>query len=306
MNNITYFKTSFFKTYIKILFNRKSFLLQNSGTGYNATSVKTLTEFLTSCRQQLKHEDNLFWVSLQSNVLADLSDVEKDFENALQEMKEEMKENGWILPTLEANMRNQVNIANVQIEKSDRYVGEMQASITKLKSGTSLIGEIPILFKVNDWNKKKDKVLQHCIELMSQKSEKNIVVLWDSPTFEDVANDIKKVIKDKEVVAYPSKKSKEEGISNVQQFIEKIDHILVTRNKYFNGCESANVIFLTRGFEGVRNSVLRGVQNIICIQLTFGDYDAKMNGMKEDNRFLSESESESESYESESDSVGDL
>ena len=239
----------------------------------------------------------MFWVSVQSNVLADFSFVEKDFKNALQEMKVEMNRNGWILPTLEANMRNQVNIANVQIEKAKNYRGDMQSSITKLKSGTSLIGDIPILFKVDwdDWDQKKDKVLQHCIELMSEKSDKNIVVLYGhSYTFKVVAYDIKKVIKDKKVVAYPSKESKEEGISNVKQFVEKSDHILVTQKHYFDGCESANVILLTDGFEGVRNSVLRGVQNIICVLLTIGG-DVRMNGMKEDNRFLSESKSECDS-----------
>merc|ERR1719367_1012552 len=135
----------------------------------------------------------------------------------------------------------------------------MQSSITKLKSGTSLIGEIPILLKVElrDWDEKRHKVLKHCIELMSQKSDKNIVVLWDEDIyFKDVADDIKRVIKDKKVVAYPSKESKEEGISNVKQFVEKSDHILVTRRQYFNGCECANVILLTGGREGVRNSVL--------------------------------------------------
>ena len=119
--------------------------------------MKRLTEFLKRCRQQLTNKENLFWVSVQSNVLADLNFVKKDFENALQEMKEEMKENGWILPTLEANMRNQVNITNIQIEKNDTAVYEMQSSIIKLEPGTRLIGEVPILFKVEslDWNEKK-------------------------------------------------------------------------------------------------------------------------------------------------------
>ena len=50
---------------------------------YNASSVKRLTELLKGCRQQLKNQNNLFWVSLQSNLLADMSDIwiNKDFEN---------------------------------------------------------------------------------------------------------------------------------------------------------------------------------------------------------------------------------
>ena len=249
--------------------------------------MNVLTKFLTRCRQQLKNKENLFWVSLQSNLLADISLVEKDFGHALQEMKEEMKRNGWIFPTLKANMRNQVNIANVQIEKGSGAF-DMQSSIAKLSSGSSLIGEIPILFQVlhKDWDVKKHMVLKHCIEVMSHKSEKNIVVLWDLDyAFRDVADVIKTVIKDKIVVAYPSKQSKERGISNVKEFVEKSDHILATRSQYFNGCECANVIFLTYSQEGFRNVVLRGVQNLVCIQFTDGCH-TRMKGMKEDNRFL--------------------
>ena len=135
---------------------------------------------------------------------------------------------------------------------------------------------------------------------MSQKNEKNVAVLWDwDYTFGDVADGIKRVIKHKKVVVYPSEQSKEERISNVKQFVEKTDHILVTRNLYYNGGECANVILFTYGGQGVRNNVLRGVQNIICVQLTYGGLEATINGMKEDNRFFSESER----YESESNSV---
>ena len=91
----------------KFILISKSFLLQNSGSSfYDARSVKRLTAFLKRCRQQSKNEGNLFWVSLQSNLLADLWGVEKDFENALHEMKDKLEENGWILPTFDANMRN--------------------------------------------------------------------------------------------------------------------------------------------------------------------------------------------------------
>ena len=204
-------------------------------------------------------------------------------------MKEEMQTDGWILPALQANMRNQVNIANVQVEKGNLSTHKMQSSIELLQSGSSLIGEVPLLYQVKacDWDQKKDEVLQHCIDLMSQKSEKNIVVLWDSDhRFQDIVDAIKRVIKDKNIVAYPSKQRKEDGVSNIKQFVEENDHILVTRNKYFNGCECPNVIFIASANEGLRNNVLRCVQNIICIQLTVFDV-AKVNGMKEDNRFLS-------------------
>ena len=120
---------------------------------------------------------------------------------------------------------------------------------------------------------------------MSKKNDRNIVVLWDTWHFKDVADDIKNTIKDKNVVSYPPKHSKEDGTLNIKQFVEKSNHILVTRDLYFNGCECANVIFLTDWFKGIRNSILRGVQNILCIQVTDVGYEARMNGVKKDDRF---------------------
>ena len=61
---------------------------------YGVPSVKRFSEFLSRCRQQLKDESSLFWVSLQSNALADLSSVGNDFARVLLEMKEELKING--------------------------------------------------------------------------------------------------------------------------------------------------------------------------------------------------------------------
>ena len=142
--------------------------------------MKILTEFLTRCRQQLKTNSNLFWVSLQSNSLADLCAVEYDFDGAVQKMKEEMKRNGWILPILKANMRNQVNIAKVHVELGTTFKYSIEYSVEKLPSGSSLIGEIPISFRVKspDWDQKKYEVLRHCIELISQKNEKNIGIVY--------------------------------------------------------------------------------------------------------------------------------
>ena len=202
-----------------------------SGHQYDATSVKRLIDFLARCRQLLNNKENLFWVTVQSNLLADLCEVEKNFENAVKEMKEEMKRNGWILPTLKTNMRNQINIANVQVGKGDYYSLEMQSSIEKNKPGTSLVGELPIRFKVDymSWYEKKYEVLKHCIELISKKSQKNIVILVEinrldlfdqfdlkdkiSPSadsFFNIAYGIKGLFQDKKVVAYPSEEESKE------------------------------------------------------------------------------------------------
>ena len=255
------------------------------GDDYDATSVKQLLEFSKRCRGHLKSDSNLFWVALQSNQMADTSGVEDDFKEELKHMKEELTKNGWILPTLEANMRNQINISNINVESTGGC--EMQSSINKLRSGTNVVGEVPVLIKIrnqDDWNKKKDAVLKHCIQEMEKKDNKNVVVLFDRDSyFKDVGKDLKRLIKDKTIVEYPaSKQDKQKGISNVKDFIEKDNHVLVTESRYFNGCEASNIIFLTNGQEGVRNGLLRAVKNIICVQV--GNV-AKIEGMKEDNIF---------------------
>ena len=110
----------------------------------------------------LGSDSNLFWVAFQSNLLADLGYVGEDFQKAFKETKEELEKKGWILPTLEVNMRNQVNIANIEVEKG---IGgyDMQSSINKLPSASSVVGDVPSHFNIksrDDWNKKKEEILR--------------------------------------------------------------------------------------------------------------------------------------------------
>ena len=96
---------------------------------------------------------------------------------------------------------------------------------------------------------------------MNKKDDKNLVVLFDSDYFfKDVDSEIKRLIKDKTVIEYPSKQNKQKGFQNIKAFIEKDNHILVTRNRYFNGCEASKVLFLTTGIDGARNSLMRSVK----------------------------------------------
>ena len=73
-------------------------------------------------------------------------------------------------------MRNQINISNIEVEGKSGYTVLIQSSITKLKSGTNIVGELPIKLKVrrSEWGKKKDKILDHCIRTMKKKDNKNI------------------------------------------------------------------------------------------------------------------------------------
>ena len=167
-------------------------------------------------------------------------------------------------------------------------------SVEKLNAGSSLVGELPLLFRVKDWELQKFEVLYHCINLMTKKNDKNIVVLYDDfKVFKDVDKDIQMIIEDKTVVAYPSDEYKI-GISSIHDFIEKRGHIFVTHGQYFNGCEASNIIFLNYCYSGVRNCLMRGVENVICVQLKQNKQKGikaiigettDIKGIKEDNRF---------------------
>merc|ERR1712136_60316 len=161
----------------------------------------------------------------------------------------------------------------------------MQSTITKLKSGTNIVGELPIHFKVrnSEWKKKKDNILTYCVQEMNKKDNKNVVILYDSDyNFKDVGKDLKRLIKDKTVIEYPSNEGKKKDIQNIKDFIEKDGHILVTRNDYFNGCEASNIVFFNYVDRGLRSSLMRGVKNLILVDV--GD-NGEISGMKQDDRF---------------------
>ena len=116
------------------------FLDRLSESFYNAPQVVRLHEFVISCRQKMNHISNLLWIALQSNLLFDLCEVgdkdayEKNFEPAVHAMMRELKKNGWIFPTLRANMRNQVNICNIQVSTDDESTFEILSTIESSKS----------------------------------------------------------------------------------------------------------------------------------------------------------------------------
>merc|ERR1712126_722262 len=110
----------------------------------------------------------------------------------------------------------------------------------------------------------------------------NVVILYASDSFKDVGKDLKRLIKDKTVVEYPSNEGKQKDIQNIKDFIEIDDHILFTKQDYFNGCEASNIIYLNAFLSGIRNSLMRGVKNLILVDACDG---ASVSGMKEDKRF---------------------
>jgi hypothetical protein len=203
----------------------------------------------------------------------------------LDDAKQELSKQDFTLPCLQYNMRNTKQINNVKVKESGS-VSKMQETIQKLECGnSSVVGEVPILLQLKgekDWNEKKNKILKHYIQLIKKKNIKNIVYLHDKwAKSKDIERILEEVMENQTIVSYPSDKGKEKGKQNIKDFSEKPNHILVTQDRYFNGCEAANVIctrigFYT-GFEGLRNQMMRGVERFILIDVS---ERTKVEGMK--------------------------
>lgn len=258
-------------------------------------SVQNIQHFLSKCRQHLQGKKKFFWISFQSNVLVDtaLYMLIEDFNLAFEDLKQNLSSNGWLLPNLSANMRNQKNIYNISVKGSSRSKTDTcNTALSRLRIGSTVVGELPFLVKIkrHHWREKETEILNHCVELIDQKTERNIIILHDAsfPSL-DIENSLKEVLRNKIVLSYPCPGSNEQGIRNFQDFCEKKNHLLVTQVKYFNGCEAPNVIYLTDGGFGIRNAMLRAVERLVCVlRLLPNETFISIKGVKEDNSFYQE------------------
>ena len=113
-------------------------------------SVQNIQHFLSKCRQHLQGKKKFFWISFQSNVLVDtaLYMLIEDFNMAFKDLKKNLSSNGWLLPNLNANMRNQKNIYNISIKGSSRSrTDTCNTAISRLRIGSTVVGELPFLVK---------------------------------------------------------------------------------------------------------------------------------------------------------------
>ena len=195
----------------------------------------------------------------------------------------------------------------------------MQEQNLKVKFLPCSVGESPILVRIkeSDWAKDKSEVLRHCISLLDNTEDSNIILLHEKlnylPDMEtktllpDIESELKKITNKSIVTHNPlpmysdnSKYNLQEKTSAVQRFGEKNNQILVACAEEFKGSEASNVIHVRYGEDNFIDSWMRRVPNLVCIQVlqgleTLGNiYNltrfadrANMNGIKEDNTFYS-------------------
>ena len=198
----------------------------------------------------------------------------------------------------------------------------MQEQNLKVKFLPCSVGEAPILVRIkeNDWAKDKSEVLRHCISLLDNTEDSNIILLHEKlnyfPDMEtrtlipDIESELKKITNKLIVTHNPLPiipmsihnpiHNLQEKTCAVQRFGEKNNQTLVACAEEFKGCEASNVIHVRFGEDNFIDSWMRRVPNLVCIQVlqgleTLGNiYNltrfadrANMNGIKEDNTFYS-------------------
>ena len=94
------------------------------------------------------NKEDLFWISFQTNSTADMVNAKEEFGLSLQQMKETLKEDGFIFPHLVANMRNSQPISNITVEYEGTKRYNMSEETDKLTS--SVPGQTPLLIPVNE------------------------------------------------------------------------------------------------------------------------------------------------------------
>ena len=252
------------------------------GGSYGADSVVQTMTCLKSCRSSLKGEENILWASFQSRQLTDISSqtfasrIEEDFIPGLEK-------DGWAFPVLKYNMRNQKNINEIRSKKNMTF-GQNVATNLECSSST-VIGTVPVFLNIDD----EEKALKYAIASIKKKSNKNIVVLKTATANgkvkqrTDVKLSLTSITTDT-IVTYPDE-TKEQGEENIKDFCEKPNQILITEIRYFAGCESPNIILFMPhpggGADGIRNSCLRAVENLVAIENGFVNATRKqVNGLK--------------------------
>lgn len=195
---------------------------------------------------------------------------------------------GWVFPGLASNMRNQKNISSITVQDPPGELYVMQHSIKKLES--TVVGEVSTLVKVKAdiWKIKQSEVLKHVVDMMNEKNDKNIVLLHDLKLDTKQLESSLMKITDKTIVTFPPPTRTLKTYSYLKTFIENGNHILVTKDKHFSGCEASNVIYITESGSvyNTRSSFMRAVENLIIIEIKHRSREILFTGLKEDNTFL--------------------
>lgn len=208
--------------------------------------------------------------------------VENDFNSSFKNMKNELRQDGFHIAGLCANMRNSKQIAQVGVKYSSDVL-RMNKAIPTLPSAT-VVGPIPrvISLDYHECDKRLVPAIQHGFDLLNENFRASCVILH---TRHFNSNDIRKKLQEKfdnennekGIDIFPPQQKDNSASMELPQFLGNPNNILVTNAKYFIGCEAPNVIFCISDddydtdfydyTDAARCNLMRAVSNLIIINV---------------------------------------
>ena len=211
-----------------------------------------------------------------------MSRVKKDFNPAFTKMKKQMKEHGFYIPRLCANMRNSKQIAQLGTNYSSNVL-TMNNAIETLPCA-SVFGHLPRVIHIDHRERESalGPVIHQSIQSLTQCLKASCIILH---TRHFSSNDIRNKIMDEllkntdtdhdtGVISFPLSSTELDSME-LHEFLSNPNNILVTNAKYFVGCEAPNVILCIGDDEydsdfynytdSIRCNVMRAVANLIII-----------------------------------------
>ena len=285
--------------------NQLRLLYLGSRYYYDVASVKKAEKFLLDCKRLIGNS-SLFWVSFQTNCLADTVRSTFDFNTTFKKMKDKLSHEGFHIVGMSSNMRNAKQIAQLRVDRPGS--GYKMKQIIPCLPPTTVMGTIPKIIQFDEINLKKHlgPAVYQALHLLSKQNAKNCVILHDNDLNSFV---IKKTLMDELEKGVEKEGSEDDFLNKIKthpdliyvypdyleepldqlEFLNNPNYILVTHAKYFVGCEAPNVILCVSSSSpslSVRCHLMRAVSNLIVIQMIGGGHDLTFNGATVQHAFV--------------------
>ena len=237
--------------------------------------------------------ESLFWISFQSNCVAEVVNYNENFKNSLEEMRTELQENSFHFANLHANMRNSGPISEISLD-STSPVFNLAQHVPHLKAG--LPGPIPCVLPLRDSDFKSDpqRILDHALKCMTAKG--SILMLHDGEFFTttELKQELDKLKTHYLVRNFDSEVQGLQGCENeLMSFLGSMsEEILVSHQDFVTGIETPNVCFIMsdRSIDSasLRCTLFRAVENVLVIHPFYEGHNTftTLRGFRIDHNFI--------------------
>ena len=276
---------------------------QVNDTMYNRSSIGLAEKMILKWSRAISRQRYL-WISFQATTLQDVTNTSQKFSDAFRNMQSSFKENGILMTTMTANMRNTRGInevaKNIQCNVDQFDVSNvLEPGLSKsTHMNTTVPRHIPV--QQHDIQQDLGKVMVYALEKVMKNSLTNKCVIihdkhFESKTLCDKITelvDVDNEANNTNVLVYP-----QVGVSSeafIRQFLDGQHNVLIARDIYITGLEAENVIYCSGGDKkdgspaSVRCNLMRAICNLIVVQVlqpTFTGFD--FVAAEVDSKFLS-------------------